>query len=263
MASLKFLNPETGEYEKIGIPSPEASGVQMKLLWENPNPTSAFAAQTISLDLSKYTCVLISYKAYKTYTAIQRSIGFKGEIVELATTETRKKMTQTNASFSRDAEITETGIIISKGYEHEYTGNLRDNNDIIIPVEIYGIETGSKSTSSGGGVQIELLWENPDPTVAFAEQTLNLDLSNFDMVDVYCIWSTSDTTAYSVARVVIDGMISHVNIQDLNRVHRKVTAVKTGLNFGSGEYVAIGGTTKTSDNKHCIPMKIYGIKGVS
>ena len=42
-----------------------------ELLWTNPSPTSAFPAQTLSIDLSNYDAVIVSIKAQITYSEIE------------------------------------------------------------------------------------------------------------------------------------------------------------------------------------------------
>ncbi len=47
-----------------------ATRSSLDLVWENPSPTSDFAAQDVAMDLSKYDAVYIGYKSRKGANAI-------------------------------------------------------------------------------------------------------------------------------------------------------------------------------------------------
>ena len=68
---FRFGVNENGEYGYIVTDSEGADSVvpfsgklKTDLLWENQNPTSAFNAQTISIDLSEYDSVFIDYDCH-------------------------------------------------------------------------------------------------------------------------------------------------------------------------------------------------------
>jgi len=53
---VQLQNPNGDNIYPIGYAQ---GGTKMDLLWTNPNPTSAFNPQTVSLDLSEYDLILI------------------------------------------------------------------------------------------------------------------------------------------------------------------------------------------------------------
>ena len=179
MASLKYLDPITGEYKKVAsggggtsIPASDTEpasgnywldtseeggtyytagevdnmlaalpkGVQMDLLWENPDPTVNFDAQTISLDFSGYddVCVkALNSTSGDTLIDARTEVGKSGVLVKIASSSSEGWyiMLQTRAFTVRDTSI-QFGIT-------EYGrdgGYVNDRTDLIIPYKIYGIK---------------------------------------------------------------------------------------------------------------------------
>lgn len=107
-------------------------------LWENPSPTSAFSAQTITLASSDYDFLLTIYKQYKGYNTESAVIVEKGKDVFLglpvsttvgARTMTRKMGYVSATSYSVEDCSMATGT----------TAGTTDN-DMCIPVIIYGFK---------------------------------------------------------------------------------------------------------------------------
>lgn len=109
-------------------------GVTMKLLWENPNPTSSFAAQTVELDLSEYDKVLVIFKSYNTQEQYISVIC--------------KKDINTRCSYLWDASyiylrnITpkSSGVTFGDCYYGKLLQSMATQNTGLIPIEIYGIK---------------------------------------------------------------------------------------------------------------------------
>lgn len=123
-----------------------------------------------------------------------------------------------------------------------------------------------------GGISITKLWENASPTSTFAAQTIALDLSVYDAVEIY-YYGQLDHLGYGYrsARfsMGIQGAITHAepigNLAYILSATRRVKATTTGVVFGTGysTYVGASSTTPTNpDNADCVPYQIYGIKGV-
>lgn len=123
---------------------------EINLLWTNPNPTSSFAAQKVSLDLSGYDMIeIVSYSRigqdtnYNGYTSGKFLKGKAGNI--------------SNACFigasidyiylmSRPFSSNNTGITFEKGStlytnSNSHTATVTSNSSII-PYQIYGIKLG-------------------------------------------------------------------------------------------------------------------------
>ena len=113
-----------------------------------------------------------------------------------------------------------------------------------------------------GALSMELLWENASPTSAFAAQTVNLDLSAFQMVAV--------AIADHLYFVPIGGTTRFSYIYNANGEQsiftyvRQVVVSETGVTFGNcyGSSIASGNLKTETSNGSSRPSKIYGIKGV-
>ena len=104
------------------------------LLWTNPNPNSAFAAQTVNLDLSEYNSFV--FKVRQTYS---NSSNYFYEVL------TKGKVTLAvpfgssypNDSSARLLTIDDSKIVFASAIS---TGANTSTN-WCIPIEIYGLKT--------------------------------------------------------------------------------------------------------------------------
>lgn len=112
----------------------------IKLLWTNPNPASAFVGQTISLDLSKYRFVDVILKTnvsstnYCIHRALVSSAGSKCFCCEPIPTNIGRV-----DSRDRNFTATPTGIKFDNGRE-QTTSTITVNNNYMVPTAIYGIQ---------------------------------------------------------------------------------------------------------------------------
>ena len=107
------------------------------LLWTNPNPTSSFSAQTISLDLSGYDAVKI----------VHNSAGDKCDEVRVG-----QSCRLSNISYGGSANymtgmfricnVTASGIKFNDGCYVMAVASYLLNNSLCIPQKIYGIKFG-------------------------------------------------------------------------------------------------------------------------
>lgn len=103
-----------------------------KLLWTNPSPTVAFAAQTISLDLSSYDAIEIVATMYMNNSIAYRetfSGKVGGALVLSATTY------GATSDITRLCETSNTQIMFNAGYL-----GATQNDQAVIPYQIYGIK---------------------------------------------------------------------------------------------------------------------------
>lgn len=103
------------------------------------------------------------------------------------------------------------------------------------------------------------LWENAKITSTFNAQTISLDLSGYDGVEIlYYVDSTTNIYQNTgFIKTGLPGIMYYVTASTGNRLHRKFTVNTTGIKFETAEAssgAAVGGL--------CIPYQIYGIKGV-
>lgn len=108
-----------------------------------------------------------------------------------------------------------------------------------------------------------LLWTNPNPTSNFSAQTISLDLSEYDAVDVVAIASrTSDKMG--TCRIYFGAPVSqglYLLGDDATKHARDLTLHTDGITFQNGYYQYMSsGASKTTDSGQAIPYKIYGVK---
>lgn len=99
------------------------------LLWENSSPTAAFATQTITLDLSRYTAV-----------AIQFGTGGEMRIVK-KTLNTAELSGGGQFNFIRQFTVMDSRVVVGEGAKYDAYGSglPTSYNTALIPVAIYGI----------------------------------------------------------------------------------------------------------------------------
>ena len=115
--------------EAVGTAIENSKG-GMTLLWKNASPTSNFATQTISLDLSEYQLVAIEYRFKTDIANMQVIIGKVGATVILDV------ISSGGYVGIRAAITSETGVKFNNAH---YNGN--DNvTGYIVPTAIYGIK---------------------------------------------------------------------------------------------------------------------------
>lgn len=106
-------------------------GQSVTLLWTNASPTSSFAAQTISLDLSSYSAVVVVC-TYNTSTQRDVSnfcqVGRNGFVSLI--------WGDDNVCASRQIYTSTSGVGFSSGYARGSTSN----DGYMVPVYIYGIK---------------------------------------------------------------------------------------------------------------------------
>lgn len=103
-----------------------------------------------------------------------------------------------------------------------------------------------------------MLWENDDPAATFAAQTVSLDLSNYDGISILYRNQTDGEYHLNTGHIPKDTQgVLWYGYQSGNHVHRGFTANANGVTFNACQYS--GGS---NDNKFCIPLIIYGVKGI-
>lgn len=125
--SMQFGKP--GAVVQNGTSS---GGNDWVLLWTNPNPTSNFAAQTIPIDLSKYSFLLICYN--QTPTGARWGSVFQPKDGAQYFVTIGIDSTSNNYYYKRAAAATDTGITFTNGFQNTTSGA-----GYAIPKYIYGI----------------------------------------------------------------------------------------------------------------------------
>ena len=125
----------------------------------------------------------------------------------------------------------------------------------------------SEGLMSGGGgdIRAKLLWTNPSPTSAFPAQSFSFDVSDYDSLMIESITDTN----YSVDarfRQIIQKTTTEYNTvcsatakgKSIPVSSRSYIAVNGVLSCGQGCLYSLG-----SKDDFCIPLRIWGIKGLS
>lgn len=123
----------SNDYTRSGGASGGGGGITMSLLWTNPSPTSNFAAQTVSINLSEFQALKIKFITSPTGTmrAVQ-DVLVDGETYNCYL---HNATTGTQYSYIRQVIATSTGVEFSTGYREQTAGA-----GYMIPLEIYGIK---------------------------------------------------------------------------------------------------------------------------
>lgn len=128
--AIKMKYGSEGEISKGGG---GGGGLKLTALWTNPNPTSSFAAQTISLDLAQYELILITFHNFASTDA---QYGLLAQLCIVGDTNYLQFTSATNNRNGRRlATITTTGVQFAACVYNDGT-----NNNYGIPYQIFGIK---------------------------------------------------------------------------------------------------------------------------
>lgn len=113
---------------RYGAGKDSAAGM-LELVWENSAPTSAFAAQTVSLDLSPYAAVAVEINLMGSAT--EQAVG----IVMMGTAATIfGRPAAAATTYGRQAAVSTIGVVFSNGHNGSTYGQ-----SYAIPRRIWGI----------------------------------------------------------------------------------------------------------------------------
>lgn len=112
-----------------------------------------------------------------------------------------------------------------------------------------------------GALRMELLWENASPASEFVAQTVQLDLSKYQFVEIYFYYHVNiQRTFHAVIEV---GKNAIMSASMARNYYKFITVTVDGVKFeASKEYGSYGGESY-DNNSIFVPYKIYGVKGVS
>lgn len=107
---------------------------------------------------------------------------------------------------------------------------------------------------TNSALNMDLLWTNASPTSAFAQQTINLDLSKYKLVliDVYDHFLNRGKFLNVVP---INDVFYIVAFYDFVYL-RQIVVNEEGIAFGAGRRFEM----TNDDNAYAVPYKIYGVK---
>lgn len=112
-----------------------------------------------------------------------------------------------------------------------------------------------------GGVKMDLLWTNPNPSSEYSAKTETLDLTDYDFVFITFKWGASSARAMLNCFVMVDGGGVITSSVYNARVYREITCTTSGVTFGAGAYAnTISANMTSPSNSTCVPQQIFGIK---
>lgn len=123
---------DTGTSAWTAVPGGGGGGGGWTSLWTNPNPDSAFAAQTVSIDLSSWHLICILAKPQNTGATTSAFLAAVGTENIL----TVPNLGSTQYFYKRNATISTSGVTFSTGYRNT---NGTSGTGYCIPTAIYGL----------------------------------------------------------------------------------------------------------------------------
>ena len=115
--------------------------VGWQLLWTNASPTSSFAAQTVPLDLSEYSELLVSFRMGDG--GIDATYYVYGVIGDYQTFQRVYMTSNTSYQARRSFQSSQLGISFGDGYEGNVTTSTGSNavvsNSVAQPIKIYAL----------------------------------------------------------------------------------------------------------------------------
>lgn len=135
--------------------------------------------------------------------------------------------------------------------------------------EMTGKITIEKLRNVLGSITIEKVWENASPTSEFPAQTISLDLSDYDYVDIYTRYSGSDTSEnHTRIRVGCEcDIVRFYYLTTANqtmgvRARNKVNVTDAGISFPVCQVRRVTDTVVDKNDGYIIPTKIIAFKEV-
>ena len=123
-----------------GFAFPVDGGFALEKLWENEAPTTEFAAQTVSLDLSQYELFLVTVMCPDDSSGTYRELSFLAFKNVLSTMQSVFVGGYGPGVYNRPFQILENGVNFSDAMQSYNNQNYKVINTNLIPHQIYGIK---------------------------------------------------------------------------------------------------------------------------
>lgn len=119
--------------------NPGGSGGEPELLWTNPNPTAAFGAQTVTIDLTAYNGVIIKFRKSNTvsYSIYVPKITITSDNCPAVANPVGTSWRENGASYRLVTAISDSGITFSRG---GFADGTAFNDNVLKPLQIYGVK---------------------------------------------------------------------------------------------------------------------------
>lgn len=112
-------------------------------LWSNPDSTQAFAAQTISLDVSYYDIVVVWFNRTNTGLTLSPFVVNVTSALNSGESQCKTDIVDLAGHFGRRVfKITENGIVFEVGnrYGSSYGSGATEDNTVLVPTLICGFK---------------------------------------------------------------------------------------------------------------------------
>lgn len=122
---------------------------------------------------------------------------------------------------------------------------------------------GNCILTRGTGISTNLLWTNPSPENSFPAQTIQLELSKYELVMISVTVANTTTTStitYNFGRIGDTIGLEPVVYNSTFR-RRDATILASGVSFSDGRYYASYGDSHNGEvqNIQVIPYQIFGL----
>ena len=224
------------------------------LLWENSSPTTAFAAQTISLDLTDYAGVIIDFFKSATENNLNTRIYVKKTDTAQFGGGFRIDSNSTIGASGRNVTINDSGVEFTDGAAGWSVTSVTTLNTDMIPYRIYGVKAYVVSPAVG-----DLLWHNDDPTVALGTTDVAGNYSKYSKLYIKAKLST--TIDYELEAIVEKNATYSsgvINKDSTSIAYRVIHFTDSNIFINDGN--KISQATVTTDNTQAIITDIYGIE---
>lgn len=138
-----------------------------------------------------------------------------------------------------------------------------------------GATTAANALANLGGLSMDLLWENASPNSTFAGQTISLDLTPYDYIEIETQNYASKNLNNATYKAKVGEYIQFVGMGGGNGFnsstlflegasevlvrHAKVDS--NGIQFADGQSATSGGNWSSGVKGACLPIRIWGVKG--
>ena len=266
-SEFKLTNPVSGTVTvsaKFGTTASASSGTSgsIKYFYSPDGHLPATSSETVTFTLS-----VTDYKNNK-YTYTYSTFVSKEIYIFDAFKGTSGSTEYQSFALGGNARDFSSSSRSSKGdFDCYMDASFKGNMTIATPLPIASGGTGASTVAAArknlgltGAETKTLLWTNASPTSEFAAQTISLNLSGYDAVEIQftgvlakCLvgrdaqaiyLGATETTSYSILRSRIYGVTAN------------------GITFNNAVYKVSNANTLNIANNLLIPIKIYGVKGV-
>lgn len=254
---LELVTSVNGQTGDVIVEGGEGGGTSnnMVTLWTNPNQSTGFSAQTVTLneDASDFDLCIVTARYGYWQDSYRETIvipdGLKHSIMSA------QEGNGATVTY-RDCTISGTSCTFGNGWY--VAGNSIGNGaNYCVPISVRGVKIKGVGRSS----QLELLWTNSAPTSAFAQQTVALDLTDYDAVVIEC--NTAGSGTGTTAQLGFVGTTVRL-MAEIYQIHRRLATINSdGITFGNNYYLpTYANGSESASNGYLIPTRIYGLRAV-